>query len=262
MLGVLIAGQIDADNQARFDIPVDYGIAISGTVPGMGAEAMGLQADDVLVSLAGTKLKDYAALNDALEPVSAGDTIAVAWYRGQSAHAAELALSGRPKPDVPGSAVELAEEVRQIYESLSGELAEVLDGVSEDEADFRPDEGEWNAKEILAHIIATERSIHIWISNAINGRVFGGWATNDDLIIQSIVDVSSSTQALREELNLVNAQTVSLIKRLPENIVTYKGTFHNIVTTLNKHGIPIHTHQHYERIQELIRQARRTAVSA
>jgi uncharacterized protein YndB with AHSA1/START domain len=261
MLGVLIAGQIDLDNQARFGIPVDYGIAISGTVPGMGAESMGLQSDDVLVELAGLPLKDYAALTDALQPVNAGDTIKVVWYRGDDLHQSELLLSGRPTPDIPGSAVELAEEVRQIYARLDAELAEVLDDISEAEADYRPEEGEWNAKEILGHTIATERSIHLWITNASKGRVFEHWASNDDLIVGSIVDVHNSTVELRQAIQQAHAQTVALIKRLPENIVEHKGTFHHIVTTVNKHGIPIHTRQHYERIQELIKQARRAAAA-
>ncbi len=258
MLGVLIADRVDADAQSRLGLPVDYGIIISGTVSKMGAEQLGLQGDDVLVKLAGVELRDYRALEQAVAPYKAGDTVELVWYRGGQKFTADLTLSGRPKPPLPGSPAELAEEVRQIYARLDAELAEIMDGVSEEEAEFRLQKDEWNAKEIIAHIIATERAVHLWMTITSNGQVFHHWASNDHLLVKSMVDIHPTVGHLMAELRRTEDQTVALLRRLPETIVEHKGVFHNIVATLNKNGLPLHTRNHYSTIESLIQAARRT----
>ncbi len=252
MMGILISGMVDADAQERLNLPLDYGILVGGTLPAMGAETAGMLEGDVLFEMDHQLIRDYYALAQVIAPHQAGDTIHVAWFRGKDRHDADLILSGRPHPQIPATLAELAEEARQIYARLDGELAEMLDGITEQAAEYRPAETEWNTKEILAHLINTERSMQIWVINIAEGTQFNNWASNNHHLVKSIVDIYPTLPLLLAELRRAEAQTVALLQRLPEEIVTHKGTFHNIVTTLNKEGLSVHTRLHFETIKKLI----------
>ena len=68
-----------------------------------------------------------------------------------------MTLSRRPAPDVPGTPSSLAEATRAIYDELDAELDAIFAGVSELEAARPPAPGHWSAKELIAHLVATER---------------------------------------------------------------------------------------------------------
>lgn len=252
MMGILISGVVDKETRERLQLPLDYGILIGGTLPDMGAEKVGFQDGDVLVELDGTPIHDYDAIGEVIGPRLAGDSVHAVWYRGKVRHAADMILSGRPHPRIPATLAELAEEARQIYASLDGELAEILDEVPESATEYRPAENEWNIKEIIAHLINTERAMQIWLVNAVEGTLFHNWVSNNHHIVKSIVDVTPTLPELLTELHRAESQTVSLLQRLPEEIVTHKGAFHNIVTTLNKEGLSVHTRLHFETIKRLL----------
>jgi len=257
MMGILISGMVDKDTQERLHLPLDYGILLGGTIPGMGAEAVGIVEGDVLVEMDNVAIKDYHALSQVIAPHKAGETIHAAWYRGKERHEATMTLSGRPHPHIPATLAELAEEARQIYAHLDGELAEILDGVAEETAEYRPAENEWNTKEIIAHLINTERAMQIWIINATEGTLFNNWASNNHHIVKSIVDIYPTLPHLMAELRRAEGQTVALLQRLPEEIVAHKGAFHNIVTTLNKEGLSVHTRLHFDTIKSLLEGAQK-----
>jgi len=256
MLGILISGTVDKDIQERMSLPVDYGILIGGTVPGMGAEGVGLIENDALIEMDGIALKKYHDLHIAVTPHKAGDMVHIAWVSGPEFHEADMTLSGRKIPHVPSTPAELAEETHHLYARLNAELDEILDGVSEDEAEYRPAENEWNIKEILAHLITTERALQIWVANAIDDQVFENWASNDHRLVKSIVDIHSALPHLAAELRRTGGQTVALLQRLPAEILDYKGAYHNVATYVSKDGLPIHGRLHYETIKTLIEEAR------
>ncbi len=260
MLGILISGLLDADSRARLETPADHGIVIGGTVAGMGAAAMGLREGDVLVALNGVALKDYHALHEALAGLKAGDQAAATWYRGSDRVQSEMTLSGRPIPFVPETAAELADYVDGIYQRLDAELAEILEGVTEAAAEYRPSEKEWSSKEILAHVITTERAVQLWIANAVEGKRFENWASNKSMLVKSIVDVAPELDEIVAELHRAEGQTVSMLRRLPPEIANFRGPYVNLVTTLGDHGMPVHTRMHYETIRSLVAEAARALV--
>lgn len=257
MLGVFIAGQVDKELQARMSLPVAHGILIGGAVSGMGAEAAGLAENDVLIEMDGISLKSYHDLHTAITPHKAGDTVHLTWARGREQHETDMVLSGRTPPSIPATPAELAEKTQSLYTRLDAELAEILEGVTEEEAEYRPAETEWNAKEIVAHIITSERGLQFWIANLIEGQTFESWATNNHLLVKSIVDVYPTLPLLMAELRRAEAQTVALLQRLPPEILDYKGAYHNIAAYVGKDGQPVHTHLHYESIKNLLEEARK-----
>lgn len=249
MLGILVGGMLDEETSRKYRLPVPYGLLLTGTVPGMGAEALGLVENDVIVELGEVALENYPAFRTALEAHKAGDEIRAAWYRDGERQEGLLRLSGRPEPFVPATPAELAEHVRGIYDRLDAELAELLDDATEAEADYRPGEKEWSIKEIIAHTIITERGVQAWIAAALEGTYLKEWGSNDHSVIRSVVDVFPTLPDLTGELHRTERQTVALARRLPPEIVTHRGTYTNIVTMLGEHGLPVHTRMHYETIR-------------
>jgi uncharacterized protein YndB with AHSA1/START domain len=256
MLGILIGGSLDEEAQAKYRTPVPFGVILSGTMAGMGAAALGLAENDVLAELGDVRLENYHAFREALEGCKAGDEIRAVWYRGAERHEGRLRLSGRPEPYIPPTPAELAEHTRGIFDRLDAELAEVLDDVAEDEADFRPAEREWSVKEIVAHTIATERGNQAWIAAALEGHYLKDWASNENSLVKAIVDIHPTVPALADELHRTESQTVAMLRRLPPEIVEHKGVYTNIVTMLGEHGLPVHTRMHYETIRAQLETAR------
>ena len=257
MLGVLIAGQVDKEIQARMSLPVAHGILLGGTVPGMGAETAGLVENDVLIEMDGISLKSYHDLHVAITPHKAGDTVHITWTHGRERREADMLLSGRSLPYIPATPAELAEKMQSLYAPLDAELSKILEGATEEEAEYRPAENEWNTKEIIAHLITSERGLQVWIANIVEGQFTEAWATNNHPLVKSIVDIYPTLPHLIAELRRAEGQTVALLQRLPPEILDYKGAYHNIAAYVGKDGQLVHTHLHYESIKNLLTEARK-----
>lgn len=157
MLGIVGMSVLDAATAAKIGTAAKDGILVGGTVPGLGAEAAGLQGSDVIQSIGGKKTNSFNSLTGALSARHAGDTVPVVFYRGAEKLTKPMTLSRRPLPPTPTTGAELAAGVRAIHERDLAVLAEVLQGTTEAETSRRPAEGEWSVKEILVHILTNER---------------------------------------------------------------------------------------------------------
>ena len=166
----------------------------------MGAEAANLQKDDVLVSMAGQKIVSWPNLVSVLGAHQAGDKVQVTFYRGAEKHKEILELSKRPLPDIPATAAELAETVRKIYEQTDAELGQTLAGISAEAANIRPREGEWNAKEVLAHLLHGERDNQLFIAELVAGdeRTFSTFTGNSQVRTTATAETFGSARALFE----------------------------------------------------------------
>ncbi|MEK7278838.1 MAG: SRPBCC domain-containing protein, partial [Chloroflexota bacterium] len=227
-LGVFV-GDFNAEIAARLGLPVTAGVRLDGTVEGTGAHAAGLQKDDVIVKLGGKRMIGYYNLGGALDGRKAGDKLPVVFYRGGEKKTATMELSARPMPTAPLSAAELAEAARKIYAELDAEWAKLLADVSEPQADFKPAANEWSIKETVAHFVACERDLQSWIAELINGGNLHGEAQdslefrpNVDARLRVIVERYGTLPALMDELKRAEAETVSLLEKLPPEFVARK----------------------------------------
>lgn len=148
MLGV-------APNFAAFDAA--DGAHISGAVPGGGADKAGLKDGDVIVRLGDAPVAGWEGLGPVLARHRAGDTLAVTFVRGGRNQTVDVTLGGRPESGVPTGDAVTADDLRQIHGTIVGELREALDGIADAEADFRPGAAEWTIREVLGHLIVSER---------------------------------------------------------------------------------------------------------
>jgi S1-C subfamily serine protease len=71
------------------------GVAISEVRPGTAAESAGLEAGDVIVSIAGTKVADLRSYSDRLKQLAPGDVIDVVYIRDGEESTTTLTLMER-----------------------------------------------------------------------------------------------------------------------------------------------------------------------
>jgi uncharacterized protein YndB with AHSA1/START domain len=243
MLGISV-GDFDAEKAAQLGVLVNEGIRLDSVVEGLGAQAAGLQKDDVIVSIGGAAVKGYPDLVNALQGRQAGDKVEVVFYRGEKINIAIMELSRRPIPEIPMSPALLAEAVRKVYADVDEELNKTLVGVTETEASYNPASGEWNVKEVLAHLIHGERFLLGWISELVGGneRVADNYGGNNQAQVTATVRVYPTTAELLAELKRTQSEIVAFVSVLPDEFRYRRGSYWRVGYTLVEGSIHIRSH--------------------
>jgi uncharacterized protein YndB with AHSA1/START domain len=255
MLGITI-GEYNEERAKKLNVPVKEGIRLDGLVPGMGAEAAGLQSDDVVVKMAGITITHYNNLTNAMQHQRAGDTVEVEFYRGPERKTVQMVLSRRPMPEIPWSASGLAERVSQINAGIAHELREFLEGVTDEEASFKPAPEEWSIKENLAHLIHGERGYQIYTAELLTGheRHYDDYGDNVNAQIEATLAVYPTLNDLLEELKRSSAETVELFARIPDKFISRKGTYWRFAYGAVEE--PHHFHSHIDQMRDALEAAR------
>lgn len=260
MLGILL-GEFDEERAQKLGVPVKEGMCLDGVVNGMGAQAAGLQSNDVIVSMAGKPITNYDSLANALATHRAGDRIEVVFYRGPERKTVMMELSKRPIPEIPWSAKELAEKASQIQEGILTELDKFLAGVTEAEASFKPAPNEWNIKENIAHLIHGERGYQSFMAELVDGneRHVDDWGDNVNAYIEATVVVHPTLQDIVNEHKRSCRETIEFLTRLPDSFIARKGTYWRLAYAALES--PYHFESHLSQMQAAL-DAARAAVRA
>lgn len=255
MLGITL-GDFNANKAKEINVPVTEGILLDGVLEGMGAQAAGLQKDDVLVSMAGKTAHDYNSLGIVLDEFHGGDKVEVVFYRGPEKKTILMELSKRPLPDIPKSARELAAGVQKIIDQVLTDLDTFLVGVKEDEAAFKPAPEDWSLKEVIAHFIQGERFTHEFINELVfsEERFSDGYGENLQAYIDATVAAYPTLKDLVLELKRNFAETVGILERLPEEFVARRSSFWRL--SYNMLQDPYHYFSHKEQMQAALDAAR------
>lgn len=249
-MGILLGGELSAE-QAQ-ERGVEGGVLITGTVPGSGAEAAGLLPNDAILSLAGHKLMRMADIGGALQGKKLGDHLVVEAHRTSGKVQLDLVLSPRPVPAAPPPPAEFAKNLQTIYQQSDKELAELFVGVTEEQAQQSPAEGEWNAKEVLAHLILTERVAHTIVASELSNNRFD-WPGNHQCVITSLAQTYTLPELVQVWKN-AEKETVSLVANLSDKYLSYKDDYLQLGELLLG-GLPNHTRGHYEQIRVALKAA-------
>jgi uncharacterized protein YndB with AHSA1/START domain len=254
MLGITIS-DFDEEIAAELGVPVHAGIRLDGVLEGMGAAAAGLQAGDVVVSVDGRDVSDWASLASALSAHRAGDTVDVVYYRGAEQQNTAMTLSGRPIPDLPATLSELAEVVRHRYRQIEEELDDLFAGVDDTAAMHKAGPEEWSAAEVLAHLIHGERYQHIQIAELAGGHEgwHDDWGGNSHAQVAATVRAYPAVTALLDELKRHHVETVTFIENLPTEFLQRKNSYWRLAYDLL--DTPFHHRAHLEQMRAAIEQA-------
>ncbi len=247
MLGITLSNT-DVDSGAS-DEAEAKGVQIDGTLEGMGAEAAGLRGGDIVVRMAKTPVSNWASLSEALDGYRSGDRVEVVFYREGERQVVEMELSQRPLPEIPDSADELADSVEAGYEQTDAELAAALDGITDEEAAARPGPDEWSPREVLAHLIHGERGNFRWLNELVGGHE--PWADtfgdNEQAPVDATLAVYPTVAELIAELKRAQAETVALLRALPDSFVQRRGSYWRVAHNFLQP--PFHHRVHIEQIK-------------
>jgi uncharacterized protein YndB with AHSA1/START domain len=255
MLGITL-DDFNAEVAEKLGVPVKKGIRIDGVVDGMGAQAAGLQADDVMVGLARQEVSDWPTLTNALQRFQAGDEVDVTFYRGPEKRTVKMALSRRPLPEIPETPATLAEQVEKKYKRMEAALDDFFTGVSEEQAAHIPAPDMWSAKDTLAHLIHGERGWHTWMTDLVGGfePFYDDWSGNLQVRIDATVKAYPTIAELREELRRNCAETVAFLAGLPEAFMDRKGSYWRLA--YNMLDAPYHFNAHLDQMRSAVESAR------
>lgn len=237
---------------ARLGVPVNKGMLIGGVVDGMGAQAAGLEKGDVIVRIDEARVTDWATLQAALGAHRAGDQVAVGYYRGPEKATTMMTLSAREIEEPPATPAALAEAVGKADEENLHGLQEALAGVPDEVASRRPTPDDWSAKEVLCHLIASQRSTHEWITDLVGGqeRWADDWAGNLDIAHAGLLAVYPTVDDLLAELGRNGAETRAMIAALPDSFVARRGAYWRLAHGLME--IPLHNDGHLAQLKEAL----------
>ena len=258
MLGINIS-DFNAEIARAMGIPVKDGIRLDFLPEEMGAFKAGLRKDDVLVALGGQPItNDFGTLVLALQGKKGGDKVEVIFYRGPEKMTVTMELTKRPVPQIPWDAAGLAKAVRAKYDEGLSALEKAFTSASEAEADLEPATGEWSAKEILAHLIQTERH---WLENlddVVGGypRLSDEWAGNSTIHARATVAAYKTARGLLDEMKRLADEMVAYAAALPAEFITRKASYFQVANMLLEGSLP-HIASHIDQIQAAIASARK-----
>lgn len=249
MLGIIGYEFLDQDETANLGLKTPSALRLNGLVEGMGAKNAGLQPGDILLKLGGLKLDTPEALGQALSAHQAGDNVKVSFIRDGEKYNLKLELTQRPLPKVPATAEALAEAVNKIYTPFYEALEKCLENLSSEAADYRPTDDDWSIKEVVAHLIATERDNQAWTAGLIEGKEpdldFSPLSTSTRN--RATLSAYPDLPVLLEELKRSQAETVALLSALPEEFVARKRSYWRMGYTLMQENY--HLEEHLEQIK-------------
>jgi hypothetical protein len=224
------------------------GFVIDIAVEGLPAHQAGLQRNDVLVQLAGSKITRVQDIGAALSEHRAGDRVEAEFYRGGELRHTLVALVGRPSPRYPVSLEEVIEDTCAAYAALDAELDASFAGATEADAGHKVTPDAWSAKEILAHLIATERDIQAWITAVAEGHdIRERFHTHNMLRLNAIIAAYPTVSDLVGLLRQEQAITLNLTASLPLEVFERKYLFRLVAGWFE--NFPNHNQEHFAAIR-------------
>jgi hypothetical protein len=255
MIGIII-DDYNAEIAAKLNVPVDYGTRLSDVIEGMGAQKAGLLKDDVLIAVDGHELTTGMTLTSVMSSKHAGDVVKLVFYRGPEKHTTEMTLSGRPMPPIPTSGLDLSKQVEPVYQQFEKKIDEILTGASEAACAYKPAHLEWNANEVLAHLIHSELGWQNAASEIISGTeaAYDDYGGNIQARIDGTVAIFRTKVELLKELKNHDAETISMLAHIPEEFLSHKGRFWKLA--YQAHQNIYHQQLHLEQMRLAIQSAK------
>lgn len=251
MFGLNGADEMTPELAEKLGVPVTEGLRLTGLVPGLGAEAAGFQKDDVVVAIGDREVANFSGFVAALDPHNGGDRIPVTIYRGAEKQVIDMELSRRPVPEFPSSVKAMTDTARDLYATLDKEMDALFEGVSEEAAERRPTPDEWNAKEVMAHLISSERDTQTWLAAITEDfDIEQPFHSNGKERIQAMAIVYNTIPALVEEMKKSEAVLIALASSLSPETLTHKHLVNQIASWLTT--FEAHHREHFAEIKQLL----------
>ena len=240
-------------------VPVNDGLRLDFLPEEMGAYKAGLRKDDVIIAVDNNPItNDFGSLVTALQGKKGGDLVEIVFYRGPEKMRLPMKLTRRPVPQIPWDPDGLARATREKYDEGLALLERACEKISEAEAEFHPAPDQWSVKEILAHLIQTERH---WLENledVIGGypRLSDDWAGNSTIHVHATARAYKTVRGLLDEMNRLSVEMVDFLSNLPLEFISRKASYFQAANSLLEASLP-HISSHIDQIRSAIALARK-----
>jgi hypothetical protein len=253
-LGITVKKWLSQEVAPEQSLPVDYGMRLDNVFSGGGADKAGLKEDDIVISMAGRKMLDHKVLMTLKEELKVGDVVSLSYYRGTERHDVEIRLSGYPLPEPPPTAHDLAEQIERFQRGALKRITQVVENYNEAQIAFRPGPNEWSAQETLAHLIAYESDLQIWVSTMVSGCEEFPCSASHAPRLKSLLSLYPAVEDLLAELGRRQKETSALLLEIPAEYVNRKGSFYRLASDLN-YVVRKHYKGHIAQIKESLEKA-------
>jgi membrane-associated protease RseP (regulator of RpoE activity) len=203
---------------------VDKGVYLADLIEGRGAQLAGLQIGDLITKLGSSPVYGIETLLQILAHQKMGSQVEVEFYHGSELHTVSLELMPLPIPVVPDTHLEMVAKLEEIYTREYQELRKVLAEINEAAASWKPAPREWSVKEILAHLINTERDNQVGLHFNLMDMDFD-WVDNIDERGLATLAAYPTVQELADEAWRSMVETLNFVKVLPESFRARKGSY-------------------------------------
>jgi uncharacterized protein YndB with AHSA1/START domain len=224
MLGINIGELINPESAKRNNYPVEYGVVIPALVEGLGAKAAGIKPGDIISEINETKIIAYEDFSE-LAKAELGDVIKTVVYRGEDRLEIEVKLTSLPFPTIPATAQDAAEALSKTYLKLEKKLDEILIGVSENAAEYRPAKGEWNTKEVISHLLLASRDLFKWAASMVSGNEYYIGTSTMPEKLKSTIACYPTLKELRSELVRAQKEGVAFLSEISVDFTSRKNSF-------------------------------------
>jgi hypothetical protein len=131
----------------------------------------------------------------------------------------------------------------------------LLEGVTDEEAEYRPSADAWSAKEVLAHLIAVEYDGHVTFANLVaDAPDDPAYYANDPLRLRPLAAAHGSLAGLAQEFKRSQQVTVEMMANMPAPASERKRNVFRL--GLGYAGLATHTREHFGEIRALVEAAR------
>lgn len=239
----------------KLDLPAGVGVLVSHILPGYGAEKAGMQSNDVIFGINGemVNLKELGAM---ISKFKSGENINFEVIRGSEKLIFTVETMTQTFDPIPDSPEELAKELEVKNSKIIESLESVFENVNDFEASYTPGAEEWSAKEVLVHLIHTERDLHSWINDLVAGldRFYDQWPGDRMFRIRATLTSYPSIENLMTELRRSFKETVASVAFLDPNFTRRKASFTRLAMAL--FATPKHVDEHIQQIKNNVDAAR------
>jgi len=253
-LGITVADWVTPEYAAKHQLATESGMHLNSVFEGRGAAEAGISGGDTILSLAGIAITDYEALLSVYKEHRAGDTIDVEYYHGKELRQARLTLSAFPVPDVPPTAQDIADKLDHFFQKANKKIEQLFSGKNEAQAEYRPAAGEWNAKEVLAHMIASEGDAIHWLGSYLVAREVYPSISTTPARLKSLMVLYPTLSALLNKLRDTQKELVTLISETPAEVVNRKASMVRLAFAYSL-DISMHYKEHLSQLADVLEHA-------
>ncbi|HET9496593.1 MAG TPA: SRPBCC domain-containing protein [Chloroflexia bacterium] len=255
MFGIMGADVVTAENAEQFGVPEPTGLRLSMLVDTMAARKAGIREGDTVIALGDHPVSDFYTFTNAMQAHRAGDRVPVTLYRDGEKQVITVELGAREMPKLPATTADLSGPLREACDRINRELAEAMEGVTEEEASYRPGPREWGVREVIGHLTSLEHDTQAYIASLIeDDQAPVNFHSNVFERVSAITQVQGTVPELVEQFRRALEASALMVESLPEETMARKAGIMNLAVILG--GFEDHARGHIEEMKALVAKAR------